>query len=231
MLACIGISCYLYSDVHLVTSSQIIDQFLLDDNLKLQKQPKEEEVSWALSLIKERENIFARDSVAYYKYVSELIHSFKCQSGAEIGCLYGGLSEKILQGNPQISNFYLVDPFAPSFFGSPILANTLYIKLKLRLSKYKNISFMRKFSTKAAATIPNNSLDFVFIDGAHDYESVCEDISAWVPKIKKGGLIIGDDYYEEFPGVIKAVNEFAAKNKYTNKLQFACNRIWHIVKD
>ena len=40
----------------------------------------------------------------------------------------------------------------------------------------------------------DHSLDMVFIDGAHDYESVMTDILSWLPKIKKNGLICGHDY-------------------------------------
>jgi hypothetical protein len=47
----------------------------------------------------------------------------------------------------------------------------------------------------------------VFIDLNHSYESVKEDIALWLPKVKKGGYLAGDDYHENWPGVIQAVNE------------------------
>ena len=40
----------------------------------------------------------------------------------------------------------------------------------------------------------NNSLDFVLIDASHKYIDVKEDIISWLPKVKKGGYLIGDDY-------------------------------------
>lgn len=48
-------------------------------------------------------------------------------------------------------------------------------------------------SVEAASTYPNGSLDFVFIDGRHDYSSIMEDLNAWVPKVKSGGVIAGHD--------------------------------------
>ena len=53
----------------------------------------------------------------------------------------------------------------------------------------------------------DNSIDAIYIDGNHSYEAVIEDIKNWSPKVKQGGLIIGDDYLT-FEGVKKAVNDF-----------------------
>ena len=45
----------------------------------------------------------------------------------------------------------------------------------------------------AAKLFQDNSLDFVYIDSAHDYEHTKEDLETWYPKVKKGGLFCGDD--------------------------------------
>lgn len=49
-------------------------------------------------------------------------------------------------------------------------------------------------SVATASQFADHSLDFVFIDGDHSYESVRDDISAWLPKVKSGGLLAGHDY-------------------------------------
>jgi predicted O-methyltransferase YrrM len=70
--------------------------------------------------------------------------------------------------------------------------------------KYKAI----KATSKAAARkFKAESLDVVFIDLTHTYEAVKEDIKLWLPKVKKGGYIAGDDYHENWKGVIQAVDE------------------------
>ncbi len=61
----------------------------------------------------------------------------------------------------------------------------------------------RRPSVEAAATYRDESIDFVMIDAAHDYENVSADIAAWWPKIKSGGVMAGDDF--KFKGVEKAV--------------------------
>jgi GT2 family glycosyltransferase len=69
------------------------------------------------------------------------------------------------------------------------------------------ITPIKELSWDGAKHYEDNSLDFVFIDAAHDYESVKKDINAWFPKIKKGGIISGHDYAWS-DDVKKAVDEF-----------------------
>jgi Methyltransferase domain len=48
------------------------------------------------------------------------------------------------------------------------------------------------------------------LDANHSYESVKEDIEAWFPKVKKGGLFAGHDYIH-WAGVKKVVDEIFKK--------------------
>lgn len=69
---------------------------------------------------------------------------------------------------------------------------------------------IRLKSLQAVNLFTDNSLDFVLIDASHEYEDIKNDILAWYPKVKIGGVLAGHDYYEnnEFgSGVKKAVNE------------------------
>lgn len=76
------------------------------------------------------------------------------------------------------------------------------------ISRYSNITKMKKSSVDASKEFEDGSIDLVYIDAAHDYNSVREDILAWLPKIKKGGYISGHDYrYDPNIGVYQAVND------------------------
>jgi hypothetical protein len=66
---------------------------------------------------------------------------------------------------------------------------------------------LRMKSIDASKLYEDNSLDFILIDASHEYEDVKSDILHWYPKLKSGGMIAGDDYHYNWPGVIKAVNE------------------------
>lgn len=63
-------------------------------------------------------------------------------------------------------------------------------------------------SVKAAELYADNSLDYVFLDGDHNYEGIKADLIAWYPKLKLGALFAGHDHEVAFPGVIQAVKEF-----------------------
>lgn len=71
----------------------------------------------------------------------------------------------------------------------------------------------RQLSREAAATFEDGSLDFVYIDAAHAYEAVRDDLRLWYPKVRSGGLVAGHDFVDgdkpegEF-GVRRAVLEF-----------------------
>jgi SAM-dependent methyltransferase len=55
------------------------------------------------------------------------------------------------------------------------------------------------------------SFDVIYVDGSHDYEDVCADLAAYWPLVRPGGLMFGDDYCREWPGVVGAVDEFAGR--------------------
>ena len=73
------------------------------------------------------------------------------------------------------------------------------------------------YSYDLVSDYADNSIDFLFIDGAHDYDSVKKDINDWYPKIKSNGMIGGHDYGNNtFPGLIRAVNEFFGQENVTH---------------
>ena len=99
-------------------------------------------------------------------------------------------------------SFDLVDMFdAPGIGGADAVRE--------RLASVSHIaSVCPGDSAGSAARYEDLSLDWVYIDADHRYEAVRRDILAWLPKVKKGGVIAGHDYaaYPTF-GVIEAVTE------------------------
>lgn len=136
---------------------------------------------------------------------------------AELGIFEGEFSEKILNiVNP--SKFYMVDIFAGEMMSADKNnENMKYIKnLELvyyaLVKKYqddKRVSIYKGTSGTFLDSMPDNSLDFVYIDANHSYEGVKLDIFKSYEKIKTGGFICGHDYNNVYhPGVVKAVDEF-----------------------
>ena len=67
-----------------------------------------------------------------------------------------------------------------------------YRRAKIVMSRFKGKTvFIRNYTTLAALSIPDNSIDFIYIDARHDYCGCYEDIVTWWPKLKIGGLMSG----------------------------------------
>jgi predicted O-methyltransferase YrrM len=80
----------------------------------------------------------------------------------------------------------------------------------------------RATSHDAAASFPNGFFDWVYIDGDHSYEAVRQDLSDWSPKVKSGGLVVGDDLnWKDESGaqsVRRAVEEFTKSRSASDAL-------------
>ena len=73
------------------------------------------------------------------------------------------------------------------------------------------ISLIISDSVTASRLFGDASVDWVHLDARHDYQSVKADIQAWLPKVKRGGWLSGDDYDEiKWPEVVKAVDALMA---------------------
>ena len=112
-----------------------------------------------------------------------------------------------------------------------IINNTLYESFLLNIHPVKHIiNPIRNTSKQASYLYKDNSLDFVFLDASHDYESVKEDLNAWYPKLKPGCYFSGHDFCKiTWPGVVKAVNEFATINQI-NTIQQSDISCWCFIK-
>lgn len=131
--------------------------------------------------------------------ILDLIKDFKV--GAEIGVLKGELSKQILSG--WRGKLYLVDAWRhierlvdmsnPDHNGHlNNMANTFMTVYDFG----ERVCMIRDTSVAASHLFADGSLDFVYLDAGHDKKSVKADLLAWYPKVKTGGLLIGDDYFD-----------------------------------
>lgn len=117
--------------------------------------------------------------------------------GVEIGVFKGQFSKHILEN--WSGKLYMVDPWREldNYIDSSNHKNhpTAYLEAMNSIRGYEDRAFMiRALSTQAVDLFEDESLDFIYIDGNHTYESVKEDMELWFPKLKKGGLFAGHDY-------------------------------------
>lgn len=145
--------------------------------------------------------------------------------GAEIGVRKGDFSQDILNHvNPV--KLYLIDPWcyqpAPEFerafyggmIGSQEAMDRLYASVRDRFStevSEKHVEIIRKTSGDAVQCLPNQSLDFLYVDGDHRRDGALADLVNYYEKIKPGAVVAGDDYADVGmwwkDGVIRAVEQ------------------------
>jgi len=122
--------------------------------------------------------------------------------GAEIGVDRGRFSEFMFKFIPGL-HLYCVDPWDLHYRGQ-----SRYESSVARLDGY-NTTFIRKTSLEALNEIPDESLDFVYIDGDHTFDWAMTDIIWWSKKVKFGGVVAGHDYYRfRNAGVVGAVDVY-----------------------
>ena len=134
------------------------------------------------------------------------------ERGAVVGIWTRDDAAALCRGLPHLRQLLLVDDW--SFRGLPEATASAYTvdeirdNAKARLSLWhKRCQWLEMPSVEAARKVPRNSLDFVYLDGDHEESAVGDDIEAWLPAIKAGGMIAGHDYgHPDFPGVRAAVD-------------------------
>mgnify|MGYP005625031557 FL=1 len=82
------------------------------------------------------------------------------------------------------------------------------------LRKFKNnIHLIKGNSNKVLKKIDMTKIDYVFLDGGHEYNTVLNDLNCCIEVINNNGTVLCDDYdLQQAPGVKKAIDDFVAKN-------------------
>ena len=115
----------------------------------------------------------------------------------EVGVWRGDNLIPIAKHFPKVK-CYGVDPYSDdsfdNYYKGEIMAlvdanyyDSLYQEINNKTTKLRNVDIIRASSTEAALNFDDESLDVVFIDARHDYQSCKNDILAWLPKVKRGG--------------------------------------------
>lgn len=174
------------------------------------------------------------------KVLSHRIGTENVRLGTEVGVWRGELSADLLRSFPNLFLF-MVDLWQP-FDGSAMQHkdNSVEVMLAAMENARQNTEFAayrrRLFasgSVEQAEHWTDHSMDFVFLDADHFYESVRADLHAWWPKVHPSGVLAGHDYNGRGDrrkgwGVKQAVDEFFEPLKLVVCLE--PGRVWWVTK-
>lgn len=151
--------------------------------------------------------------------LAKLFNELGFKTGAEIGTDQGEYAQVLLETIPHLSLF-CIDPWMakayepnqqPESGEKQDFFDKRYEETKERLKPYSAL-ILRKTSMEAVKDFGDESLDFVYIDGNHDFLNVAQDMHYWLKKVKKGGILAGHDYVRypsrKFNHVQKVVNAY-----------------------
>ena len=151
-----------------------------------------------------------------------LEHLPKNSKGIEIGVLGGDWSQHLLNETSP-SELILADTFNSNDYPHKNRFekknHEFYIKTKFE-SFGDKVKVMKGLSWDTLAAFPNHYFDWMYIDAAHDYESVKKDLDQCLRVLKPNGYLVMNDYimYDHFTkeeyGVVQATNEFMLANNF-----------------
>ena len=121
------------------------------------------------------------------------------KTGVEIGVEQGLFSESLCKNNPGVKHFSIDAWKAYSGYRDHVSQAKLdgfYEATKARLAPYQ-CEIIRGFSLEVINQFRDGSLDYVYIDGNHNFQNLTNDISEWSKKVRVGGVISGHDYKRE----------------------------------
>ncbi len=131
----------------------------------------------------------------YRCVVQAMVTMVGARSVVEIG-VWDGFLSRLLAAVPGV-DLTVIDPWAPYQYYPKNLMDEVAKSVTSWANTMPNVQVKRMRSLDAVHDFEDDSIDFLHTDGDHSYEQVVEEVAAWIPKIKPGGLITGDNYEGE----------------------------------
>ena len=154
--------------------------------------------------------------------VCELLYQIHQDDFQYIGLdLFGESDENKFEVIP---NTVFKNPFKKIYFKYIKKLDPYSLKaVKDLLKKFENnVNLIKGNSNTVLKKIDMSKIDYVFLDGGHDYETVKNDLNNCIEVVKRKGTILCDDYNLSYaPGVKKAIDEFIKINNL--KCEIICN--------
>jgi predicted O-methyltransferase YrrM len=159
--------------------------------------------------------------------LADLFCELGFKTGVEIGTERGLYAEVLCKANPK-AKLFCIDPWKiyPEYrdIVKQNKMDEIYNEAKSRLSAF-NCKLIKKFSLDALKDFADESLDFTYIDGNHEYPYITRDIIEWSKKVRPGGIVVGHDYTTSNQ-LVSRNQVFWAVNGYMNAYNI---RSWFIL--
>lgn len=148
--------------------------------------------------------------------------------GAEIGVYRGGFSRQLAERG--VAYIYCIDAWTSyEAYAKDSLCHTnqadnyaATMREMMEFIHAGRCEIIKGFSDVVGLSWSGPSLDWVFLDANHSYESTLKDLVRWSTNLKDNGIIMCHDFTDTSAGavqmgfgVVKAVNEFCKNSGWT----------------
>lgn len=163
------------------------------------------------------------NAATYRAATLKLAQSVNPKVVVEVG-VYAGALSAMLATIPSIEQQFIVDSWEGGYsnFDQKHM-DTICASVKAWGATQPKLTIHHMRSLAGAALFADESIDFFHTDGDHSFEGITTDVKAWLPKVKKGAILSGDNY--EIAAVAKGVSKLLPGHKL-----LANGRLWWAVK-
>lgn len=156
----------------------------------------------------------------------------QCEVCYEIGAGLGLHMERILENVP-VKRYYGVDDYRRTIYQGISFSteeeDRLYAYVGERFSALKlEAELIRADSLELSRQVPDRTVDFIYFNTQHNTIPIEENLPAWFPKLREGGIIAGyqDDTF--YPRLSKKVKDFFADKKLEVQQEYAEPKLWWV---
>ncbi len=153
--------------------------------------------------------------------------------GIELGVANGSFSKKMVNSG-KFSKYFGVD----SYEG---IHDINEYKKALKNTNFTNFSanLLKMDFSEALSLFDDDYFDFIYVDGfAHTGEEGGKTIIDWFQKLKVGGILAGDDYHDDWPLVVWAVNDLCKQlncnlnlTQISKDNEYSSYPSWYVIKN
>lgn len=120
-------------------------------------------------------------------------------------------------------NFFAIDHFGGNigkeeFYKVDGSMNQLKMNFEKNILKFglsNTVNLLDMSNEEASDEFKDKTIRFLFIDGDHTEEGVKKDIELFFPRLVPGSIVVFDDYFDGFSGLITAIDELLKENKFS----------------
>eukprot|EP00756_Hemistasia_phaeocysticola_P060468 Hpha_TRINITY_DN4054_c0_g1::TRINITY_DN4054_c0_g1_i1::g.63761::m.63761 len=199
--------------------------------------------------VRVREGFLKRRDAMGPNMMVQCVCNFHARVVVELGTRFGEKPSAILGNCNEVEEMHSVDMFTPGYDVDvtsdtflqiakaaevsreefpKLMAEAVHTDIAVTQNRGCRFRLHHMSTVKAAELFGNESVDFLYVDALHTYEGVRADLRAWQPKLKRGAVIMFNDYIPRtkrhrissmaaknvgnvFPGVHRAADEWVVE--------------------